>query len=181
MYKVPLWKLNKLQFLEIQIFLSNHKVGYQKKEIFVRNIPKRRIFPRFYNEGLFSNSLCVLYIVASLIYMISKLKHWEKENTKWCNICIIIFYFVSYISPISAYVIDPPAWLKSGQALKGHEREQKESNKIEIEVLLEIRSKKIWIKFEYKKRIIRDFMNEDLEEFEVLYDWIRVLMWLLAT
>ena len=49
--------------------------------------------------------------------------------------------FVSYISPISAYVIDPPAWLKSGQVLKGHEWEQK-GNKIEIEVLLEIKSKK---------------------------------------
>ena len=51
-------------------------------------------------------------------------------------------YFVSYISPISAYVIDPPAWLKSGWALKGHECEQKESNKIEIEILFEIKSKK---------------------------------------
>ena len=56
--------------------------------------------------------------------------------------------FVSYISPISAYVIDPPAQLKSGRALKGREREQKESNALEIEVLLEIKSKKknkIWI------------------------------------
>ena len=61
-------------------------------------------------------------------------------------------YFVSYISPISAYVIDPPARLKSGQVLKGHEREQKESNKIEVGILLEIKSKQIWIKFEYKNK-----------------------------
>ena len=51
------------------------------------------------------------------------------------------FYFVSYISPISAYVIDPLAWLKSGRVLKGREREQKESNK--IETLHEIKSKEI--------------------------------------
>ena len=42
------------------------------------------------------------------------------------------FYFVSYVSPISAYVIDPAARLKSGRALKGHEREQKENNKIKL-------------------------------------------------
>ena len=51
-------------------------------------------------------------------------------------------YFVSYISPISAYVIDPPARLKSDRALKGREWEQKESNKIEVRILLEIKSKK---------------------------------------
>ena len=50
--------------------------------------------------------------------------------------------FVSYISPISTYVIDPPARLKSGWVLKGREWEQKENNKIEVRILLEIKSKK---------------------------------------
>ena len=43
-----------------------------------------------------------------------------------------IFLFFSYVSLISTYVIDPLAQLKSGQALKGCEREQKESNKIKL-------------------------------------------------
>ena len=46
------------------------------------------------------------------------------------------FYFVSYISPISAYVIDPLAQLKSNWVLKGREREQKEGNKIKLKYFM---------------------------------------------
>ena len=48
--------------------------------------------------------------------------------------CIIIFILLP--------IFLPSAWLKGGRALKGHEWEQKENNKIEVEILLEIKYKK---------------------------------------
>ena len=47
-------------------------------------------------------------------------------------------------------------------------------------MLHKIKSKEIWIRFEYKKRMIRDYMNENLEEFEFFHDKICVLMQLLT-
>ena len=74
--------------------------------------------------------------------MISKLKHWKKGKYQMMQYMHHYLYFVSYISPISTYVIDPSAQLKEGRALKGREQEQKESNKIKVEILLEIKFKK---------------------------------------
>ena len=79
-----------------------------------------KIFQRFYDGCLFFEFS--LYFVHSkkLIYMILKLKKILNDV-----IYASLFYFVSYVSSISTYVIDPAARLKSGRALKGREGSKK--------------------------------------------------------